>query len=175
MRTKTVVPLGRPDRIIRLYEPIDSTTVRPVIEALLSFDHDGADPVVLHVSSPGGCVSSGLSLIDVMHHIQAPVFVVASGVVASMAAVILASGEHGYRYALPHARVMIHPSSGRAAGRLEVVQSATRFHGELEREIEKILLAATQLPQPRLRRLLRQERFLSAKESQQLGIVDHVL
>lgn len=172
---KAVSSGGRPERIVRFFGTVDSDSVRPVIEALLSFGNEGADPVVLHLSSPGGCVSSGLSLIDVMRHIPAPVFVVASATVASMGAVILACGEPGYRYALPHSRIMLHQSSGHTAGRLEEIQSATRFHRELELELEAILLSTTKLPRARLRRILRQERFLSATEALEIGIIDHIL
>lgn len=173
--TKTVITHGRPERIIRFVGEIDSESVRPVVDALLSFAHEGADPVVLHISSPGGCVASGLSLIDVMRHVAAPVFVVASGMVASMGAIILACGEPGYRYALAHTRIMLHHSSGAAAGQLEKIQSATRFHRELDQELEEILLATTKLPRARLRRLLRQEWFLSSRESLEIGLIDHIL
>lgn len=169
------MPGGRPDRIVRLFGAIDSAAVQPIIEALLAFAHDGEDPVVLHICSPGGCVSSGLSLIDTMNHIRAPVFCIASGVVASMAAILLAAGEPGYRYALPHARIMLHPSSALAAGRLEGLQSLTRMHGEIDREIEAILVSAMGLSRSRLRRLLRQERFLTTPEAKTLRIIDHIL
>jgi len=172
---KAIVSGGRPERIVTFFGAVDSDSVRPAIESLLSFANEGDDPVVLHISSPGGCVSSGLSLIDTMRHIQAPVFVVASATVASMGAIILACGEPGYRYALPHCRIMLHETSGRAAGRLQEVQSATRFHRELEREVEDILLETTSLSRPRLRRLLRQERFLSSREALEIGLIDHIL
>ena len=172
---KVVSAGGRPERIVRFFGSVDADSVRPVIEALLSFGNEGSDPVVLHISSPGGCVSSGLSLIDVMRHIPAPVFVVASATVASMGAVILACGEPGFRYALAHSRIMLHQSSGRTAGRLEEIQSATRFHRELDQELEEILLSTTKLPRARLSRILRQERYLSAPEARELGIIDHIL
>ena len=68
MSAKTIIPSGRPERIVRFFGAVDSATVLSTIEAMLSFDNDGHDPVVLHLSSPGGCVSSGLSLIDTMRH-----------------------------------------------------------------------------------------------------------
>jgi len=172
---KVVSPGGRPERILRFFGSVDSESVRPVIEALLSFGNEGTDPVLLHISSPGGCVSSGLSVIDVMRHIPAPVFVLASATVASMGAVILACGEPGYRYALPHSRILLHQSSGRTAGRLEEIQSATRLHRELDQELEDILLSTTKLPRARLRRILRQERFLSAAEALEIKIIDHII
>ena len=175
MPAKPVVPGGRPDRVVTLFGTVDPVSVRPVIEALLTCGNDGSDPVVLHITSPGGCVSSGLSVIDVMRHIPAPVFAVGSATVASMGAVILACGEPGYRYALPHSRIMLHQCSGHTAGRLEEIQSATRFHRELELELESILLSTTKLPRARLRRILRQERFLSVQEALEIGIIDHVL
>ena len=175
MRPKEIVPLGRPDRFVRLLGSVDAASVQPAIESLLSLGGESHEPIVLHVTSPGGCVVSGLALIDTMRHVQAPVFSVASGTVASMGAVILACGEPGYRYALPHARIMVHKCSGHSAGRLEEIQSATRLHRELDRELENILLWAIKLPRPRLRSLLRQERLLSSSEALEIGIIDHVL
>ena len=160
---------------LRLFGAVDSESVRPIMEALLSLSHEGEDPIVLHLSSPGGCVASGLSLIDTMNHLRAPVFTVATGTIASMGAIILLSGEPGYRYALSHTRIMLHPTSGRTAGRLEEIESATRLHRELERELEEMLLGRTKIPRSRIRSLLRKERFLSAGEACDLGLIDHIL
>ena len=172
---KPLICNGRPDRIVRLLGPIDPASVVPVMDGLLSTAHTGDDPIVLQISSPGGCVSSGLSIVDTMDHVLAPVFTIATGMVASMAAIILASGEAGYRYALAHTRIMLHPISGRTAGRLEEIESAMRLHRELDHEVENLLLERTRIPKRRLRSLLRQERFLSAVEAVDLGIIDHLI
>ena len=174
-KNKSIVPRGRPERIIRFLGAVTPESACAAMEAILGYDQDGNDPIMLHLSSPGGCVSSGLALIDTMQLVKAPVFTVAAGMVASMGAIILAAGEPGYRYALPHTRIMLHPISGQSAGRLEEIQSAMRLHLELDREVEKILIERTKLPRKRLHHLLRQERFLSANEALELGLIDHIL
>jgi len=173
--TKVVVPHGRPDRIVRVIGPIGPASVLPAIEALLRYGAEGDDPIMLHLATPGGCVISGLSLVDVMNHVRAPVFTIASGVVASMGAVLLVCGQPGYRYALPRARVMLHPTSGSSSGRLEELESAMEFQRELDREVHALLLEKTKIPRTQLRGLLRKERFLSATQALEFGLIDHIL
>ena len=172
---KVVVPNGRPGRIVRLTDAIAPQSVQPVIEALLGFNAEGSDPIMLHLSSPGGCVVSGFSVIDVMRHIAAPVFIIASGMVASMGSVILVCGEPGYRYALAHSRIMLHSSSASAAGRLEQIQASVELQRQFDTNIQQILLETTKLGQRAVRKMLRSERFLSAREAQTAGIIDHIL
>jgi ATP-dependent Clp protease, protease subunit len=172
---KLVVLGGRPDRIVRLTGTISSESVLPVIDSLLALGNDGSDPIMLYICSPGGCVSSGLALLDVMEHVSASVFTVGMGLIASMAAIILIAGQQGYRYALPHTRIMLHPVWGSTAGRLQEVESATQMHRQLDREIEQFLLARTKIPRSRLRRLMHQERFLCAQEAIAMGVIDHIL
>ena len=172
---KVVSPNGRPGRIVRLIGAVSPQSVQPVIEALLGLNAEGSDPIMLHLSSPGGCVPSGLAVVDILRHIAAPVFIIASGMVASMGAVILVCGEPGYRYALAHSRIMVHSSSGRAVGRLEQVQASVELQREFDTNIEEILLETTKLGRRAVRRMLRGERFLSAREAQTAGIIDHIL
>lgn len=172
---KEVLPNGRPERIIPLFGIVDAGAVQRVNEMLLAFANDGNDPIVLHVSGPGGCVASGLSLIDVMRHVRAPVFTIGSAVVASMAAILLVCGEPGYRYMLPHARLMLHPTSGQAFGRVSEIEAISRFQRQMSLELEHLLLEATQMKPKRLKELIQAESFLTAREAQRLNLIDHVL
>jgi len=172
---KAILPNGRPERIIPLFGMIDAAAVQRANESLLAFANDGNDPIVLHLSGPGGCVASGLSLIDVMRHVSAPVFTIGSAVVASMSAIMLVCGEPGYRYMLPHARLMIHPTSGQASGRVSEIEALSRFQRQMTRELELLLLEATQMPPKRLKALIQAESFLTAREAQQLNLIDHIL
>ena len=173
--SKAVRPNGRPERIIPLLGMIDAATVQRANELLLAFANDGNDPIVLHLSGPGGCVASGLSLIDVMRHVSAPVFTIGSAVVASMSAIILVCGEPGYRYMLPHARLMLHPTSGNASGRVSEIEALSRFQRQMTHELELLLLEATQMPAKRLKALIQAESFQTAREAKQLNLIDHVL
>jgi len=172
---KVVLPHGRPERIIPLLGMIDTAAIQRANELLLAFANDGNDPIVLHLSGPGGCVASGLSLIDVMRHVRAPVFTIGSAVVASMSAIILVCGEPGYRYMLPHARLMLHPTSGQASGRVSEIEALSRFQRQMTQELEHLLLEATQMRPKRLKELIQAESFLTAREAQRLNLIDHVL
>jgi len=172
---KAIIPRGRPDRIVQLTGSVTSESVLRVMHNLLSLGNDGGDPIMLYICSPGGSVAAGLALLDVMQHVSAPVFTVAIGLTASMAAILLIAGEPGYRYALPHTRILLHSIQGHTAGRMEEVESAMQFHRECDREIEELLLVRTQIPRSRLRRLLRQERFLSAEQARKFGLIDWIL
>lgn len=172
---KVILQNGRPERIIPLFGMIDAGAVQRANELLLAFANDCTDPIVLHLSGPGGCVANGLSLIDVMRHVRAPIFTIGSAVVASMSAIILVCGEPGYRYMLPHARLMLHPTSGQASGRVSEIEALSRFQRQMTQELEHLLLEATQMPPKRLKALIQAESFLTAQEAQRLNLIDHVL
>lgn len=172
---KVILPNGRPERIIPLFGMVDAAAVQRANELLLAFANDGDDPIVLHLSGPGGCVPSGLALIDVMRHVRAPVFTIGAAVVASMSAVILVCGEPGYRYMLSHARLMLHPTSGQASGRVSEIEALSRFQRQMTRELEHLLLEATQMQPRRLKALIAAESFLTAQEARRLNLIDHVL
>jgi ATP-dependent Clp protease protease subunit len=175
MTDKRIIQGGSPDRVVRLLGPIDPESSRLAIEQLLTLDHAAAHPIQLHLTTPGGCVFSGLSLIDVISKLRSPVFPVGLAIVASMGAVILAAGRLGHRYALPHARVMIHGVWGQSSGKIEEIVSGTRLHLEVAAEVEDLLVAATHMPRAKLRRFMRREQFLSAHEAKTAGLIDHIL
>lgn len=175
MNPKPVIDGASPDRVVSLLGPVTPESSREAIEALLTLHHVGEHPIQLHLCTPGGCVFSGLALIDVMRSLRCPVFPIAVGIVASMGAIILAAGQPGHRYALPHARVMIHGVWGQSAGKIEEIVSSTRLHLEVTREVEELLLAATGAPRATLRRFMRRELFLSAAQAREAGLIDHVL
>lgn len=101
------------DRVIFLGEGIDSAVANTVIAQLLFLEKaDPKAPITLYVNSPGGHVTAGLAIYDTMQYIKCPVNTVAMGLAASMGSIILAGGESGKRYALPHAEIMIHQPLG---------------------------------------------------------------
>lgn len=162
-------------RIIRIYEDVTPKLCCRVVEELLSFDTIGHEPIHMFIYSSGGCVVSGLSVIDTMHHIESPVFTYAIGYAASMAAVILASGEKDHRYILPHSRVMIHQASGSAGGTLENVRATLAFQSELESESDALLAKATGRPLKEIREASRIDNWMKASTARQFGLVDHIL
>ena len=163
-------------RMIYLCEPVTSGTAMRVINELLSYESaDPGVPIHMQIYSPGGCVISGLAIIDAMNHITSPVFTYAIGCAASMGAVILACGEKDHRYILPHSRVMIHQASGGAGGSMDNVRAMLAFHSELEAECEAMLAEASGRGIEEIRTASRVDNWLRSTAAIEFGLVDHVL
>lgn len=172
---KTILPEGDPHRTLRLVGELTPDSSGALTDGLLRFDAESQQPIVLCLTTPGGCVHSGLALIDVMGHIRSPVFTIAMGMVASMGAIILAVGQPGYRYAFTHTRILVHEVSGAVSGHPEKVASSARLQQESARRIEQILRRHTRLTKSQLRQLLPREQFLTSNEAKYMGLIDHIL
>jgi ATP-dependent Clp protease protease subunit len=175
MKTKEIPPTGDPGRLVVLSGQLDFESTLPAISQILSLANESNDPIVLQITSPGGCVSAGFALIDTMNHVAAPVFTVAVGSVASMGALLLINGCPGHRYALPHTRILLHHSRAGASGKLQEISSAVSVHRQIDRDLQALILSRTQIPRRQIRSLLGKEKFLSAKEAHDLGLIDHIL
>ena len=111
------------DRIIFLGTPIDDDVSNVVTAQLLFLDSEDPDKDInLYINSPGGSVTAGLAIYDTMQYVNAPVSTICVGQAASMGAVLLAAGEHGKRFALPHSRVMIHQPLGGFQGQASDIE-----------------------------------------------------
>jgi ATP-dependent Clp protease protease subunit len=163
-------------RIISICDEIAPRISHKIVLELLQYEsaNPGA-PIHLYIYSPGGCVPSGLSIIDVMHHISSPVFTYCMGYAASMGAVILAGGEKGHRYILPHSRVMIHQASGAAGGTLDNVRATLAFQSALEADVEKLLALSTGKTVAEIRDVSRVDNWMDARTALSFGLVDHIL
>jgi len=164
------------ERTINIQETLKPSVASRVIRELLAYESaDPGTPVHLFVFSSGGCVVSGLAIIDVMQHISSPVFTYAIGFAASMGAVILAAGEPGHRYILPHSRVMIHQASGTLGGTLENVRATLTFQSQLENEMEEMLASFCGRSLQEVRAATRVDNWMPASEALRFGLVDFVL
>ena len=163
-------------RIINICEPITATLSNKVILQILQYEseHSG-EPIHMFIYSPGGCVPSGLAIIDVMNHVLSPVFTYCVGYAASMGAVILACGEKDHRYILPHSRVMIHQASGAAGGTLDNVRATLAFQSALEDETDQLLARATGRTGEEVRNASRTDNWMNAQTAVDFGLIDHVL
>src|SRR5881275_1347524 len=164
------------DRIIFLQGQIDDTSANLIVAQMLflQFDDPKAD-IHLYVNSPGGSVTAGLSIYDTMQFVTCDVATFCIGQAASMGAVLLAAGSKGKRNALPHARVMIHqPLAGTEGTTTEILIHAKEFL-RLKKELNEILLKHTGQTLERVEKDTDRDKFMSAKEAQEYGIVDKVL
>lgn len=164
------------DRIIFLQGVVDDQSANLIVAQMLflQFDDPKAD-IHLYINSPGGSVSAGLGIYDTMQYVSCDVATYCIGQCASMGAVLLAAGSKGKRNALPHSRVMIHqPLAGTEGTTTEILIHAKEFI-RLKRDLNEILVRHTGQTYDRVEKETDRDKFMSAKEAQEYGIVDHVL
>jgi len=163
------------ERIIFLGGPIDDHIANLVIAQLLFLEsEDPKKDIQIYINSPGGSVTSALAMLDTMHYIKPDVATVCVGMAASAAAIILATGAKGKRFALPNAEVMIHQPWGGAQGQATDIE-ITAKHIILTRErLNKILSKATGQPLERIEKDVERDYFMSADEAKKYGIIDEI-
>jgi ATP-dependent Clp protease protease subunit len=155
---------------------VDDASANLIVAQMLflQFEDPKAD-IHLYINSPGGSVTAGMSIYDTMQYVTCDVATYCIGQAASMGAVLLTAGAKGKRNALPHARVMIHqPMAGTEGTTTEILIHAKEFL-RLKRDLNDILLRHTGQTLDRVEKDTDRDKFMSAKEAQEYGIVDHVL
>ncbi len=164
------------DRIIFLGEAVDDQIANLVIAQMLFLAHEDPDQDIrLYINSPGGVVYSGLAIYDTIQMIKPDVATFCMGMSASMAAVLLAGGAQGKRFALPNARVMIHQGSAGFSGNVQDVEVAARETLALSTTLCQILARHTGQDFDRVKRDAEREFYLTAQEAKDYGLVDEVL
>jgi len=164
------------DRIVFIGSPIDDHVANLVIAQLLFLEaEDSEKDIFLYVNSPGGLVSSGLAIYDTMQYIKPDVQTICIGMAASMAAVLLAAGQKGKRYALPHSRVMIHQPMGGVSGQAVEIEIHAKEIMKLREILNKILSKHTGQPIEKIEKDTDRNFFMSAEEAKKYGIIDEVI
>lgn len=163
------------ERIIFLGGPIEDDMANLVIAQLLFLEsEDAKKDISLYVNSPGGSVSAGLAILDAMNHIKPNVSTVCVGIAASAAAVILAAGEKGKRYALPNSEVMIHQPWGGAQGQATDIEITAKHILATRDRLNKILSKATGQTLAKIEKDVERDYFMTADEAKKYGLVDTV-
>jgi len=163
------------DRIVFLGGPVEDEIANLIIAQLLFLEsEDPKKDISLYVNSPGGSVSAGLAIVDAMNHVKPAVSTVCVGMAASAAAVILASGEKGKRYALPNSEVMIHQPWGGAQGQATDIEITAKHIIATRERLNKILAKATGQPLAKIEKDVERDYFMTAEEAKKYGIVDTV-
>lgn len=164
------------DRIIFIGSPIDDYTANLVVAQLLFLEAQDPDKDVnLYINSPGGSVTAGLAIYDTMQYIKCDVSTICIGMCASMAAILLAGGTKGKRYALPNSRVMIHQPLGGAEGPVTDVEIRAKELMRIKRLLNEILSEHTGQPLEKIEKDTDRDFFMSAQEAKDYGIVDKVI
>ena len=164
------------DRIVFVGGEIDDDMANAIIAQLLFLQsQDSEKEVSMYINSPGGSVTAGLAILDTMKMVKCPVATYCVGQAASMGAILLASGEKGRRFALPHARIMVHQPWGGAQGKASDIEITAREILRLKEMLNGILAEASGRMLESVTNDTDRDHFMSADEAKAWGIVDKVL
>jgi ATP-dependent Clp protease protease subunit len=164
------------ERIVFLGGEINDPVADLVIAQLLFLEAEDPDKDIhLYINSPGGVVTAGMAIFDTMNYIKAPVSTICIGQAASMGAVLLTAGEKGKRFALPHARIMIHQPSGGSRGQATDIMIQAEEILRMKRELNRLLADMSGQPVERLERDTERDFFMSAEEAMNYGLIDAVM
>lgn len=161
------------DRIIFLSGEINDSLANIVISELLYLDNINNEDIYIYINSPGGSITSGMSIYDTMNFIKSNVITIGLGICASMAAFILSSGHK--RYALPNTEIMIHQPLGGAQGQATDIKIAAERIIKLKEKLNKILASNTKQTYEKITKDTERDNFLSAKEALDYGIIDKII
>ena len=164
------------ERIIFLGGPIDDSVANVVVAQLLFLESEDPDKDIhLYINSPGGVVTAGLAIYDTMQYIKPDVSTICIGQAASMGSILLTAGAAGKRYALPHARIMIHQPLGGAQGQSTDIQIQAKEILRLREVGNNILARHTGQDPEKINVDTERDNFMSAEEAREYGLIDEVV
>lgn len=164
------------DRIIMLSGEVNDQVASTIIAQLLFLEaEDPEKDIYFYINSPGGVVTAGMAIYDTMNYIRPSVATICVGQAASMGAFLLSSGEKGKRYALPHARIMIHQPLGGAQGQATDIEIQAKEILRMKKELNEILAENCGQDVEVVEKDTDRDNFMSAAEAQKYGMIDEVL
>jgi len=164
------------DRIIFLGTAIDDDVSNLVIAQMLYLESEDPDKeIFFYLNTPGGHVSSGLAIFDTMQYIKSPVSTFCMGQAASMGALLLAAGQKGKRYALPHSRILIHQPLGGFHGQATDIDIQAREILRLKEELNHVLSELTGQPIDKIMNDTERDYYMTGEQAKQYGIIDEII
>ena len=164
------------DRIIFIGEQVHDDMANTIIAQMLFLESEDPDKDInVYINSPGGSVTAGLAIYDTMLYIKPDVATICMGQSTSMAALLLAAGTKGKRYALPHARVMIHQPLGGVQGQATDIDIQAKEILKIKESIHNILAKHTGQPVEKIKEDTERDFFMNSEEALQYGIIDKVI
>jgi len=164
------------DRIIMLSSDIHDDIANLLVAQFLFLESEDPDKdIYFYINSPGGSVTAGMAVYDTMQYIRPNVSTICVGQAASMAAILLAAGTEGMRYALPHSRIMIHQPLGGVQGQVTDVSIQAKEMLRMKEELNKILSQHTKQPIEKIAKDTDRDFFMTANDAVTYGITDHVI
>jgi ATP-dependent Clp protease protease subunit len=164
------------DRIVFLGTAINDDVANLVIAQLLFLEAEDPDKEInFYINSPGGLVTAGMAIYDTMQYIKSPVATLCMGQAASMGALLLTAGAQGKRFALPHARILIHQPLGGFQGQATDVDIQAREILRLREELNEIMAQHTGQPIDRINRDTERDFYMSGQQAKEYGLIDEVI
>lgn len=164
------------ERILFLGGEINDELANNIVAYMLYLDsEDPGKDIVLYINSPGGVITSGMSIYDTMQHIKSDVVTICVGLAASMGSFLLAAGTKGKRLALPHSRIMIHQPSGGTRGQATDIEIEAREIIRVRHHLNQIYSENTGQPITKIEKDMDRDFFLSAAEAMEYGLIDRVI
>ena len=164
------------ERVVFLVGPVNESTANLVVAQLLFLESENPDKdIFFYINSPGGSVSAGLAIYDTMQFIKPDVSTLCVGQAASMGALLLASGDHGKRYALPNSRVMIHQPMGGFQGQATDIEIHAKEIIDVRRRLDEIIAKHTGQELEKVARDTERDYFMSAEEAKEYNLIDRVI
>lgn len=163
------------ERIIFLGTPIDDQVASNIMAQLIFLEYEDPEKdITIYINSPGGYVSAGLAIYDTMQHIKPDISTICIGSSVSMAAVLLAAGTPGKRYALPHSRIMLHQPTGGATGQSSDIQIHAKEIVKTRDTLVKIISDHSGKTTREVRKKIDRDFFLSPEEAMEFGVIDEI-
>ncbi|RCS25294.1 ATP-dependent Clp protease proteolytic subunit [Phyllobacterium salinisoli] len=164
------------ERIIFITGPVEDGMASLVCAQLLFLESENPKKEIsMYINSPGGVVTSGMSIYDTMQFIRPPVSTLCMGQAASMGSLLLTAGATGMRYALPNARIMLHQPSGGFQGQASDIERHAQDIIKLKRRLNEIYVKHTGRDYDTIERTLDRDHFMTAEESKDFGLIDAVI
>ena len=164
------------ERVVFVVGPIDDYMANLIVAQMLFLESENPDKDIhLYINSPGGVITSGLSILDTMNFVKPDVSTMCIGQAASMGAVLLAAGAKGKRYCLPHSRIMIHQPSGGTQGQATDIEIQAREILYMRERLNKVMADCTGQAVDKIARDVERDLFMSAPQAKDYGIVDQIL
>jgi len=163
------------ERIIFLGTPINDEVANNVMAQLIFLEYENPEKdITLYINSPGGYVSAGLAIYDTMQHVRPNIATICIGSCASMAAVLLAAGTKGKRYALPHSRIMLHQPSGAATGQSTDIQITAKEIVRTKETLTEIVAKHTGKSIDEVREKTDRDFYMGPEEAKAFGVIDEI-
>ena len=164
------------ERIVFVSGPVQDLTATLVVAQLLYLEAESPKKdIAMYINSPGGIVTSGMSIYDTMQYIRPKVSTLCIGQAASMGALLLAAGERGMRYALPNSRIMVHQPSGGFQGTASDIALHAREILDLKDRLNRIYVSHTGKPLEDVETALDRDNFMSSEEAKDWGLIDEIV